>query len=55
MTLDSAIINFKNIFSTGQAYTALSRVKTLDKLQILNFNLEGFKNSKEVLNFYKDL
>lgn len=55
MTLDCAIINFSNIFSTGQAYTALSRVVSLNNLQILNFNPNVFINNKEVLEFYKNI
>lgn len=55
MTLDSAIINFKNIFSSGQAYTALSRVKSLENLQILNFDTSVFVNHKDVIKFYKNL
>jgi ATP-dependent exoDNAse (exonuclease V) alpha subunit len=55
MTLDSAIINFKNIFSAGQSYVALSRVKSLENLQILNFDTSVFVNHKDVIKFYKNL
>ena len=39
MTLDKVEIDFKNTFSYGQAYTALSRVKTLEKAHIKNLAL----------------
>jgi len=38
MTLDSVVISMKFRFTHGQAYVALSRVKTLQGLHLVVFN-----------------
>ena len=45
----------ENIFAEGQVYVALSRVNSLDKLQILKFDYSQVKCSKEAVNEYKRL
>jgi hypothetical protein len=53
MTLDAAEIDLgKSIFAPGQAYTALSRVKSLSSLRIVNLTHKCFKTSPEVKEFY---
>jgi ATP-dependent DNA helicase PIF1 len=52
-TLDSALIDIgRSTFEMGQAYVALSRVKSLESLFIHDFEPEAFKANKKVLAFY---
>jgi hypothetical protein len=55
MTLDSAIVDCKNIFAHGQLYVALSRVRTKEKLKIINFSIEQIVASNEVKEYYESL
>ena len=51
LTLDEIVVDMKGgRFSPGQAYVAVSRVKTLTGLQILNFNSKAIKKSIDVEN-----
>jgi hypothetical protein len=53
MTLDAAVINLnRQIFAPGQAYTALSRVKNLDCLRVMNVSRDVFQTDENVLRFY---
>lgn len=52
LTLDSAVIDLKNCFAPHIAYVALSRVKNLDKLTLLNFNPDNIKVNQETIEFY---
>jgi ATP-dependent DNA helicase PIF1 len=53
-TLDSALIDLgpKN-FEYGQAYVALSRVKSLDSLYVWDLNAKAFKAHPKVQQFYE--
>ena len=53
MSLDCAIVDLNNIFTAGQAYTAISRVRSLDGLQIINFDKSKFTVHPLVLQFYQ--
>ena len=48
MTLDRVVISMKSKFTHGQAYVALSRVKTLQGLHLLDFNKKKIIHKKEV-------
>ena len=53
MTLDTAVVDCKNIFTYGQMYVAISRVKKLENLTIINFDPSKVICSNEVKEFYK--
>ena len=55
MTLDKLVVDGNNIFAEGQIYVALSRIKTLDGLYLVNFNPEKIKVNEKVAGFYKEL
>jgi len=56
MTLDSIEIDIgKNIFASGQAYTALSRAKKLENIKIIDICKESFILNQKVLNFYSKI
>ena len=48
LTVDRIVVDLSKIFATGQAYVALSCVKTLDGLQILNYKKTAFRKDKRV-------
>ena len=55
-TLDVALIDIGfNVFECGQAYVALSRVKSLESLYIYNISPHAFKANPKVKKFYEDL
>jgi len=54
-TLDCVELDLGNsIFEKGQAYTALSRVRSLDSLRILDIKKESFQAHPDVVEFYKN-
>ncbi|GHU48955.1 hypothetical protein FACS1894218_7060 [Bacilli bacterium] len=55
MTLDAAVIDCRNIFACGQLYVALSRVRNLENLKVLNFDKKQIIVSSEVKEFYNQL
>jgi len=56
MTLDRAIIDVTNAFAEGQAYVAISRVRTLEGLHFQGFLSQGFfRVSKKVIAFDKTI
>jgi ATP-dependent exoDNAse (exonuclease V) alpha subunit len=52
MTLDSALCNLSNVFAEGQAYVALSRVRSLDGLYLQGFKPSSLKVNPKVRQFY---
>jgi ATP-dependent DNA helicase PIF1 len=55
LTLESAIVDCKNIFVSGQLYVALSRVKTMEGLKIINFHKSQILVNQDVKDFYNGL
>jgi ATP-dependent DNA helicase PIF1 len=55
LTLDSAVVDCKNIFASGQMYVALSRVRTMAGLKIVNFDKNKLIANPEVKKYYDDL
>ena len=54
-SLDYAEIDLSNIFECGQAYVALSRVKSLEGLSIKSINYDQIRAHPEAVNFYENL
>ena len=55
-TLDSAYIDIgSNVFEYGQAYVALSRVKSLDALYLHSYSRAAIKAHPKVLAYYESL
>lgn len=52
ITLDSAVIDLKDVFEYGQAYVALSRVRSLENLVIKNFTWLSFKAHPKAVTYY---
>lgn len=56
MTLDAVILDLgDSIFEYGQAYTAISRVRNLESIRIINVKKKSFKTHKDVLEFYNKI
>lgn len=56
VTLDCCTIDIgKTLFEYGQAYTALSRVKSLTGLSVVNIEKSAFKTHSDVIDFYKKI
>ena len=55
-SLDNAIMDLgNNIFEAGQIYVALSRVRSLQGLYLINFNPNLITTNKKVIKFYKSI
>lgn len=56
LTLDCAEIDLgESIFQSGQAYTALSRVKDLNSVHIIDVKKKSFRTHPEVKEFYNKI
>lgn len=58
MSLDEATIDLSNVFEFGQGYVALSRLKTLDGLNLVGHNEHAFMVDPDILaqdRVFKDL
>jgi ATP-dependent DNA helicase PIF1 len=54
-TLDYAEVDLENVFEYGQAYVALSRVKSFDGLSIGKLNFNKIVAHPEAIRYYKNL
>lgn len=54
-SLDSAMIDLHGVFEYGQAYVAVSRVRSLDALVLINATVDMFRAHPEALKFYERL
>jgi ATP-dependent DNA helicase PIF1 len=52
ITLDCAIIDVSRVFAPGQVYVALSRVRSMDGLQIVGLKVGSIKCDDKVKRFY---
>ena len=56
MTLDAVEMDLgSSIFEYGQAYTALSRARSLDSIRIVDVKAKSFKTHPRVCEFYKNV
>ena len=55
MTLDKLVVDCSRIFEKGQAYVAMSRVKTLNGLYLKNFSKDKVMVDERVAEFYSNL
>ena len=55
MSLDAARLSLRSMFAMGQAYVALSRVRSLEGLQVLDWSMDCLRTDPTVVNFYRAL
>jgi len=53
MSLDRANIDLSGVFCAGQAYVALSRVRSLEGMQLTSFGTSSIRASRDVLEWYR--
>ncbi|PSN54518.1 ATP-dependent DNA helicase PIF1 [Blattella germanica] len=53
LTLDCVEMSLARVFEPGQAYVALSRAKSLDRLRVLDFDPKQVWANPDVLQFYR--
>ena len=54
MTLDAIVIDCKNIFTYGQLYVGMSRVRDANNMTLINFDNSKVITSKTVKDYYKN-
>jgi len=55
LTLDRAVVDLRRAFEHGQAYVALSRLRSLDGLALVGFDPSKVMAHPEALDFYESL
>lgn len=54
-TLRKAVIHLEKVFAYGQAYVAISRMKSIKDMQLIGFHPSKIRADPEVIQFYSDL
>lgn len=54
-SIDVALMDIRKLWESGQAYTALSRLKSGDGLHLVGWDEKSIRVSPEVIDFYKNL
>jgi ATP-dependent DNA helicase PIF1 len=52
MTLDAVVLSLGDVYNYGQGYTALSRVRDLNSVRILDVEASSFRAHPDVIAFY---
>ena len=55
MSLDRLVVDGTKVFEKGQVYVALSRIRTLNGLYLINFDPNKIKVDEKVVDFYNNL
>eukprot|EP01028_Stygiella_incarcerata_P012334 TRINITY_DN751_c0_g1_i3.p1 TRINITY_DN751_c0_g1~~TRINITY_DN751_c0_g1_i3.p1 ORF type:complete len:181 (+),score=51.41 TRINITY_DN751_c0_g1_i3:133-675(+) len=55
MTLDSVVLSLSDAFEIGMAYVALSRVRSLENMFLLDFDKEAVRADPRVVRFCSEL
>ena len=55
MSLDNAEIDLRSTFAYGMGYVALSRVRTLEGISLVGFNMDAIRVDPKVLDFDQEL
>lgn len=55
MTIDWLHVDLKGCFENGQAYVACSRGRSLESIEVLNFDINEIRTSGKVKEFYQSL
>lgn len=55
MSLDAVEMDISNCFATGQAYVALSRVRSLEGLRLIGWHPKSVRADDTVLDFYRKM
>lgn len=55
VTVDRMVVDLRNLWEPGQAYVALSRLRTGDGLHLTGWDSNSFKVSPDVVQFYQTL
>jgi ATP-dependent exoDNAse (exonuclease V) alpha subunit len=52
-TFDRAVMHLKGLWEPGQAYVALSRLRSLEGLYLMDWSQGSFRVDPQVSSFYK--
>lgn len=55
LSLDAVRISLRSMFAVGQAYVALSRARSLEGLEIIDWDMDCLRSDPVVVEFYRDV